>query len=191
MNALANPEVGDYLNRHFISTVLKAGTFAVANGQKQGGNVASYFCTADGAVLHAIAGPVDAETMLQEARWVVNTRNLAVFESRGNANHYREFIRKAHGDRLEKEFGIDPRELARSYVAMMYGSPGQPADPLERVSLDRLGVHGRLSNGVAGNQARIHALLVAYPLIRVEQFYKHVFERILGQKVSTLPVQVR
>ena len=53
--------MGDYLNRHFVSAFQKVATFQIVNGaQKQGGNVASYFCTPEGRVLHAIAGPVDA-----------------------------------------------------------------------------------------------------------------------------------
>ena len=190
MNALTNPEVGDYLNRHFVSAVLKVGTFTLANGQKQGGNVASYFCTADGGVLHAIAGPVNAEAMLVEARWIVNARNLAVFESKGNFQYYREYIRRAHAERLSKEHGIDIQRLYRAYAA----TPLSPVDMFEKVSLNRLGVHdhGRASAGKdSGNQAQIHTLLVAYPLVKVEQIYKHVFGRILGEKISTLPVQVR
>ena len=54
MGALANDQVGDYLNRHFVSSFLKVGTFALVNGQKQGGNVATYFCLPDGRVLHAL-----------------------------------------------------------------------------------------------------------------------------------------
>ena len=52
MNALANPEVGKYLNEYFVSSFQKVGTFRIVNGQKQGGNVASYFCAPDGRVLH-------------------------------------------------------------------------------------------------------------------------------------------
>ena len=65
MNALANPEVGAFLNKHFVSSFQKVATFQIVNGQKQGGNVASYFCAPDGRVLHCVAGPVDAGTMLR------------------------------------------------------------------------------------------------------------------------------
>ena len=69
MNALANPELGKYLNENFVSSFQKVATFRIINGvQKQGGNVASYFCAPDGRVLHVIAGPVDAGTMLREAK---------------------------------------------------------------------------------------------------------------------------
>ena len=67
MNALANDEVGNYVNQHFMASFQKVGTFKVVDGQKQGGNVASYFCTPDGRVLDAVAGPVNAAMLLREA----------------------------------------------------------------------------------------------------------------------------
>ena len=79
MGALANAEVGKYLNANFVSSFQKVATFRiVAGGQKQGGNVASYFCAPDGRVLHVVAGPVDAGTLLREARWVVETTKKAM-----------------------------------------------------------------------------------------------------------------
>jgi len=46
---------------NFESTYQKVGTFRVVNGVKQGGNVASYFCLSDGTVVHAVAGPLNAQ----------------------------------------------------------------------------------------------------------------------------------
>ena len=105
MNALANEEVGKYLEQHCVSAFQKVGTFKVtANGQKQGGNVATYFCLSDRSVLHAIAGPVDADTFLTEAKWVVEARKNAVFEAPNhNLNRYRAFFRAAHLERLGRE----------------------------------------------------------------------------------------
>jgi hypothetical protein len=40
---------------------------------KNGGNVATYFCTPDGRVVHATLGPVSPEELLAEARWAVQT----------------------------------------------------------------------------------------------------------------------
>ena len=65
MNALANEEVGKYFNENFVSSYQKVATFKIVDGQKQGGNVASYFCAPDGRVLHVVAGPVDAATLLR------------------------------------------------------------------------------------------------------------------------------
>jgi hypothetical protein len=96
VGALADAAVGDYVNEHFFSSYQKIGTFQIVNGQKQGGNVATYFCLSDGTVLGAIAGPVDARTFLREARWVVETRKAAVAEMHGDYARYAAFIRKAH-----------------------------------------------------------------------------------------------
>ncbi len=41
--------------------------------QRNGGNVASYFCTPEGRVIHAATGPVGADELLEEARWAVDT----------------------------------------------------------------------------------------------------------------------
>ena len=185
MSALANQEVGDYLNDHFVSTVLKVGTFTLVNGNKQGGNVVSYFCTADGGVVHAIVGPVDADTLLREARWVTEVRKLAMFESRGNFDNYREFIRRAHAERLSAEFGISVQEPHRPNYQPGYRA-GSPADPFQKLS-----PRSRGWNSGSANQAKIHQLLVANPLIKVEQVYRYVFEKIAGERVSTLPVAER
>jgi hypothetical protein len=79
VSALASSEVGKYLNENFVSSFQKVATFRIVGQQKQGGNVASYFCAPDGRVLHVIAGPVDAATMLREAKWVVGTAQKAVW----------------------------------------------------------------------------------------------------------------
>jgi hypothetical protein len=50
------------------------GTFQIINGQKVGGNVASYFCVWDGGVLHAVPGQVNAQKLLEEAHWAYSSR---------------------------------------------------------------------------------------------------------------------
>jgi hypothetical protein len=160
VNALANPKVGQYLGQSFVATYQKVGTFKVVNGQKQGGNVASYFCMPDQRVLHAVAGPVKADQFLQEARWVIETLKMARLESKDNSDSLPDFFRAAHGERLKQTYGLDIHNL------------------------DRAGKH-RLDN-----QGKVHLLLAAAPAARVEQVYKLVFENILGEKVSTAPVLV-
>ncbi|MGH7226279.1 MAG: hypothetical protein ACRELF_23940, partial [Gemmataceae bacterium] len=98
MNALSNAEASKYLNDNFVATYQKVGTFTITNGgQKQGGNVASYFCTPEGRVLHVLAGPVKAGVLLREARWVVETAKLAALDSAKNDRYLPNFWRKAHG----------------------------------------------------------------------------------------------
>jgi hypothetical protein len=148
--------VGKYLNASFVSTYQKVGTFRIAGNQKQGGNVASYFCTADGRVLHAIAGPVDAAAFLREARWALETYKLALLEKPRDETAWKSFYWQAHAERLRQEHGLD--------------------------------VTGGVRQRRVGNQGRVHLILAAAPLPRLEQVYRLVFEKVLGEKVSTAPV---
>ena len=106
MNALANESVGEYVNEHFVTAYQKVGTFRLVNGKKQGGNVASYFCLPDGTVLHAVAGPVNAEKFMQEARFAVETHKLAAANSRNDPFKYRLTVRASHYDKLRDENGV-------------------------------------------------------------------------------------
>jgi hypothetical protein len=159
VNALTNDEVGKYLNASFVSSFQKVGTFRIINGQKQGGNVASYFCTPDGRVLHAIAGPVNAPTLLREARWALETYKLALLENRDDATGLKAFFWKAHAERLRREHGLD---LTRGNGRRNLANPG-----------------------------RVHLVLAAAPLAQLEQVYRLVFEKVLGETVSTAPVDVQ
>jgi hypothetical protein len=171
VKALANQEVGDYVNRNFVSTYLKIGTFRVANGQKQGGNVASYFCTPGGKVLHAIAGPVDSQTFLREARWVMDSWKLALLDSGNNLARLPNYFKKFHYDRLQSDFGFDPRSARLPY---QFQSMQQLAMYFNRTALN--------------NQGRVHLLLTAYPLSELRSIYPIVFQNILGQTVTSTPV---
>ena len=171
MNALAKPQVGRCLNDHFVAAFQKVGSFKIVNGQKQGGNVASYFCTADGRVLDAVAGPADAATLLREARWVVATSSLADLDGQGDAG-LKEVFRQAHADRLLLENGVLPNVVPR---------PDFTADDVADI-LDR-------SRGL-DNAGRIHLLLTVYPLAPIGKVYRPIFERLLNEPASTSPVQV-
>ena len=43
MGALADPKVGEFVEKHFVSAFQKVGTFRIVGNNKQGGNVATYF----------------------------------------------------------------------------------------------------------------------------------------------------
>ena len=175
MNALANEEVGKYLNNNFVSSYQKVGTFKLVNGKKQGGNVASYFCLSDGSVLHVVPGPVDATTLLREARWVVDTRKLAITASQGDPEKYKAVFRKAHADRLKQEHRVEIDPNARSGDFTLTSLDGKAVDKRGR------------KKGLA-NLGQAHLLLAENPLVKIDQVYPTVFEKILGEKISTLPV---
>ena len=156
---MANAEAGKYLNDNFVATYQKVGTFTINGGQKQGGNVASYFCTPEGRVLHAIAGPINADVLIREARWVVESAKLSALDGGKSDVRLRQFWRKAHGERLQQEHHVDVAKLGRLK---------------QRLHLN--------------NQGKVHLLLATAQLPRLEQVYKLVFEKILNEKVSTAPV---
>ena len=158
MNALASPEVGKFVNENFASSFQKVATFRIVDGQKQGGNVASYFCAPDGRVVHAVAGPVDARVLLREARWATDLAKLAILENPKDDLQLRTFFWNAHAQRLRQEHG-----------------------------LDLTGANCRVS-GNLNTQGRVHLILAAAPLAPLDRVYKLVFEKVLGEKVSTAPV---
>lgn len=170
MSALSQDKVGAYLNTHFVSAVQKVGTFTITGGGKAGGNVASYFCTPEGLVLHAVAGPAKGEDFLQEARWVVELLNLMQLENLKSTLQVREFTRRAQFERLIKEPTWSKGKVLPAYAT-------NPAYLLNS--------HRGLSN-----RGKVHLLMTAYPLSRLELVYRPVFQNILGEKVSTEPVRV-
>ena len=169
MNALADDKVADYINENFVATFLKVGTFQIINGQKVGGNVASYFCQSDGTVLHAVPGKVDGRTLLDEARWAVESRKLALTHSTNLATGavdkamLKQSIRRSHQERFAQ---TNDRPKFPGVVASL-----PPALPMH-----------------VSQQAQAHWLLAMTPLASVTSVYPFVWERILREKLSGLPV---
>ena len=160
---------------NFESTYQKVGTFRIVDGVKVGGNVASYFCLSDGTVIHAVAGPLNARQYLQELRYAIDLRKLAASEAGGDIVKYRAVIRKGHLERLAAESGV--RLKPNALPALAGGPPPVPTtDPL-RVRARGLGAQGQ-----------VHTLLAYYPLPKIQQLYPIVFEDVLNEKISTLPV---
>jgi hypothetical protein len=222
VGALANAEVGKYINEYFVSSFQKVATFKIVGKAKQGGNVASYFCAPDGRVLHVVAGPVNAATMLREAKWVVETAKAAIKDSKGNGGTFKAIMRKAHAKKLKDDFGLvvepvtfdapepDPNS------ALTYSDPsGRPLAPklppppidgpdvtlkvadlnAKQTAASRApGAGGVLDRRgkrwVLGTQGRVHMLMAAHSMVKIEKVYGTVFENILGEKISTKPVEV-
>jgi hypothetical protein len=219
VSALANPEVGKYLNEYFVSSFQKVATFRIVGAAKQGGNVASYFCAPDGRVLHVVAGPVDAATMLREAKWVVETTKKAMEVAKGDGGTFKAHFRKAHAERLRNEHGLvveavtwDP-PTADDGGALSYKDPsGRPLAPIlppppidgpdvsinaKRAQADAAAmpgarglVDGKGGRWVLGNQGRVHMLMAGHSMVKIENVYGSIFEGILGEKISTKPVEV-
>lgn len=85
--ALSDPQVAAYFQNHFVAAYQQVGAFEVVdqhgNLQRNGGNVASYFCTPQGRVVHAVTGPVPARELLDEAYWAVDSYAQAASGAQG------------------------------------------------------------------------------------------------------------
>jgi hypothetical protein len=225
VGALASPEVGKFVNENFCSSFQKVATFKIVGGAKQGGNVAAYFCSPDGRVLHAVAGPVDANTFLHEAKWVVETTRKAMKEAGDDGAKFKAYFREAHARKVRDEFGLaiepvsfDPPDAQDPKDALTYRDPsGQPLAPRlppppidgpdVRLDKDELALRqanaakaaGFGAGGVADrkggrwvlpNQGKVSQLLAGHAMAKIETVYGTVFENILGEKISTKPVEV-
>jgi len=172
VNALANDGVADYINENFVATYMKVGTFQIVDGQKQGGNVASYFCLPDGSVIHAVPGKVDAKTLLSEARWAHDTRKFALTRStdlnQGDFDpiKFRFLIRQAHEERFAAE-----------------RNPGRPRPSSVRLPET---LPSNLST-----LAQAHWYLAMDPLAKIDTVFPFIWERILNEQLSGLPVAKR
>jgi hypothetical protein len=220
VNALANPEVGKYLDEYFVSSFQKVATFRIVGKQKQGGNVATYFCAPDGRVLHVVAGPVNAQQMLHEARWVVETTQRAMKEAKDDGAAFKAIFRKAHAERLRAEHGLvvqpvtfDPQVEQDPNSALTYRDPsGRPLAPvLPPPPIDgpdvKFDLRSQATNEAKfagaspitgrdgkrwqlGNQGRVNMLLAGHAMEKIENLYGTVFEGILNERISTRPVEI-
>ncbi len=223
MGALNDPKVGRYVNEYFVSSYQKVATFKIVNGQKQGGNVAAYFCAPDGRVLHCVAGPVNAQTFLREATWVVETTKQCMKDARNDGAKFKALFRKAHAAKLRQDFGIvveaityDPPEAMNVKDALTYRDPtGRSLAPklppppidgpdvtLSATKFEALQKNAAAAPGnrfaackngrriVVNNESLVHQIMAAHCLIPIERVYGTVFENILGEKISTRPVDV-
>lgn len=222
MGALANAEVGKFVNENFVTSYQKVATFKIVGGQKQGGNVATYFCAQDGRVLHCVAGPVDAATFLREAKWVVDNARKALKEAGNDGGKFKAYFRKAHAQKLRDEFGLavepvtfDPPEKQDDKDALTFRDPtGQPLAPvlppppidgpdvsLEKKELEARQLNASKAPGAGGiadakgkrwvlpNQGKVSQIMAGHAMVKIERVYGTVFENILGEKISTKPVE--
>ena len=141
----------------------------MANGQKQGGNVASYFCRPDGTVLHAIPGKVDAQTFLAEARFAVELDKLALLNGDKSTLKQKITVADSHSKRLKTAAAMS--KGVWSQVELM-------------PTVDRqLMAYAHL-----GEQQQVSAILMQSPLAKLELLYPVVWEKILKEQLNVAPV---
>jgi hypothetical protein len=155
---------------------------------------------------------------LREAKWIVETAQKAVENAKGDGGKFKIAMRTAHSEKLKREHGLavepitfDPPEKQDAHDALTYRDPtGQPLAPILRpapidgpdVTFRAMQESAKKAAGatavkdksgrgwVLGTQGRVHVLLAAHSMSKIETLYASVFEGILGERISTLPVEV-
>lgn len=130
-------------------------------------------------MLHLVPGPVSGSKLLEEARWIVETWKLAQMLEVKQFAQAQTLFRKAHQDRLKKEFKVvvQPQLLPALEPKTATGF----ITPLVFKQFKSHQHHNDI-------HAKVHELLTAYPLPKVGRVYRLVFENLLNEKVSTVPV---
>jgi hypothetical protein len=154
---------------NFVAAHQQVGDFEVVDVQgqlrKRGGNVAGYFLTPEGRVLHAVAGPVTADALLEAANWALNARQQAA------------------GAELPEQ-RLQMSRLHLQALSMPVAEPGP-----QRAAL--LGWRNNMAwtnappwrSGSLSREQRIHLLLAHYPLASLDTVYAEVFENILNERI--------
>jgi hypothetical protein len=167
--------------------------------QKNGGNVASYFCTDDMRVIHAAGGPISADELLRRARWAVDTNNRAWEFAAGKLQEQKEIVAQAHlyGLKKDLEWFIDAvrRELPNAqrdfaqYEKKRHERAQSGAWKNSHRHSDRDApdaktlARWRVADRIGGDQA--HRLLAGDPLAPYGEVRRRMFERLTGERFNT------
>lgn len=187
--ALAKPEVGDFLSKNFVSVHDKVGTFQVNVGSdgktpnRNGGNVAAFFCTSNGYVIHVAAGPRTAEAFLAEAKWAVavysqilSDRSLGASQARADQiPRVTAALRQAHSSALDLLNNPNQAGPGREFVLH-----DPPSDPKLK----------GLEDASRKQRKQVHALFKTHAFEPLATIGPKVYTDILGEKVTGQEVQL-
>ena len=177
----------------------QAGDFTVLNVdgriQRNGGDVATYFCTPCGKVIHAVGKQVSPEKLLAEARWAVDNYHRASKIAGGDARRLQALMAEAH----LYEMNTTPE----SFLAMVKGQLPQErksyADQKERAYQEKsaykrkeklsylvaptLQARRWAANRLRGDHA--HKILAAEPLAEFRSVEKLMFEKLTNERYAS------
>ncbi len=160
MGALSDPRVEKLFVENFITAHQRIGDFQRMTTPigtiKVGGNVASYFCTPEGRVIHGVLGPASAEVLLAEANWALQT--------------YKPIAK----DELARQ----KEHLAKKHAEAARTAPDRPGAIMLPGDLEPL------LEWPAGRGHQIHELFAKHPLASLTEAYRYIFERLLHEPVS-------
>ena len=191
--------VGDFLGKHFVASYQQAGDFKVVNVggkiQRNGGNVASYFCSAEGRVIHAVGKNVSGNRLLREARWALKTFQNAQADAPGNLNRQAQLIELAHLAELQVDRPAFLAKANQEFPAAMktyldkqkstmasYGRRGAGRSVFDRLDPPLVEARLRAARHFSGDRA--HQMLAAQPLPLFTHVAKRMFESLSGERFT-------
>jgi hypothetical protein len=195
-DCLLNDEVASIVNRNFICSATRIGPSRNIDGRNTG-SVATYFCLSNGAVLHAIPGPVSAEAFLREVNWLLETRKTAAEEYQKNPSRYAATFKKAH---MERYFDSAPDEITAPAVMppmqpkipfprfpfppkLPLGGFGGPLDPSPPMPEQPKKLPAKLPSEIDA-QTKVHWLLARQPLAELKSIYRRVYSEFLRESMT-------
>ncbi len=157
--------------------------------QKNGGNVSSCFCTADGRVIHAIGKPVSPEQLLEAAQWAEATYRRMQEVEPANLERQTTLVRAAHLAELntnlqqyQKRYQAELAPAQQAYAQKVrdarqrqregYRTASRPTEPA--ITAAR-----KAANSFGGKRG--HQALAAEPLAPLEQVSAHLFQKLTGE----------
>ncbi len=191
--------MAEYVSKHFAAAYQQAGDFTVVNVngklQKNGGNVASYFCTPDGRVIHAVGGPVSPQKLLAEAQWTVSTYEQVLAAAPDDRQRQAMIVQEAHLSELHASRADFEREIQQQFVR----AREEYANKLkERAKQGRAWSRGYdrdhdliapelmarrwTAERFSGDKA--HQILAAEPLAPLVQVEERLFEKLTGEQFA-------
>lgn len=165
--------MAEYLTPHFVAAHQQVGEFQVVNQHgklvKNGGNVASYFCTPDGRVIHATLGPVSSGELLSEARWAVKAyHDVESVSPKDQAAH----MALAHQDAFEANVLSDGPGIPRRLHNLFGQNPLPPVKDVYRDIFEHI-LNEPLSVGQEAVQEAVQAVNEAKQLQLPTLFLLH------------------
>jgi hypothetical protein len=186
------------ISKRFVATYEQAGDFEVVNVngklQKNGGNVASYFCTADGRVIHAVGKNINAEKLLKEARWALDLYARARADAPDKPAKQAEIIQLAHLEELGTTVDDFRKMVKKELPQARKQYAGKVAEYRKRRATSRnesgyaqpvvpdLVAARRAAEKLHGSRG--HQILAAQPFPQFYDVDQHMFKRLANEEFN-------
>ncbi len=152
--------------------------------QKNGGNVASFFCTPDVKVIHATAKPINADQLLREATWAVTTYREVLEQEPKSLPVQMKLVEQAHLKQLKQSsWDFDSKVRAELPRAQQDYRTKMQRDRNCRCLESPLLVARRNAARSFGGD-RVHQIMLAQPLQPLQSVYREVFEKLTNERAN-------